>query len=193
MRKISGSLLLVLLALMVAVTACSTPAGAATVASPTPAAMGTPTTQTFTDPFSYCAAAGTVDVPDARYTGPKITDQIVQGYLKAAGLTGSSEPADVLNKTTSWRCMDGKVYACNVGANLPCDFKADTVKTPTQAMTDYCAQNQDSDFIPMSVTGHATIYSWHCVKGAAEVLEQTGQVDAAGYLSNIWYPIEPQP
>jgi ABC-type Na+ transport system ATPase subunit NatA len=43
----------------------------------------------------------------------------------------------------------------------------------------------------MSVTGHATVYSWHCVKDVPELLDQIIQVDAAGYLSNIWYSIVP--
>jgi putative hemolysin len=87
--------------------------------------------------------------------------------------------------------MDSQVYACNFGANLPCDSKANTDKTPSQAMGDYCKANPDSEFIPMSVTGHTTIYSWHCVKDAAELLEQIAEVDAAGYLAEIWYPIAP--
>jgi hypothetical protein len=43
----------------------------------------------------------------------------------------------------------------------------------------------------MSVTGHDIIYSFHCVQEAPELLEQIAQVDAAGYLANIWYAIEP--
>lgn len=43
----------------------------------------------------------------------------------------------------------------------------------------------------MSVTGHATIYSWNCVKSAPEILSQIEQVDPAGYLAGIWYPIQP--
>ena len=87
--------------------------------------------------------------------------------------------------------MDGQVYACNFGANLPCSSKANTDKTPSPAMEDYCKANPDSEFIPMSVTGHSTIYSWHCVKDTPELLDQIAKVDAAGYLAQIWYPIAP--
>src|SRR5664280_2603081 len=41
---------------------------------------------TYTDPFAYCAAVGTIDAPDSRYTGDPIPLMIIQGYLKAAGL-----------------------------------------------------------------------------------------------------------
>lgn len=149
--------------------------------------------ETFTDPFSYCAAVGTIDQPDERYTGEKISDTIIKGFIKAAELQASSEPSDVFKQSTIWRCMDHNVYVCNFGANLPCDSKANTDREPTQAMLDYCKEFLDSDFIPMAVTGHTTIYSWHCVKDAPELLDQIDQADAAGYLSRIWYRINPNP
>jgi hypothetical protein len=176
-------LFLTFLLILLTLAACSTPA------MPTPTVPPAPAQSTFDDPFAYCAAVGTVDAPDARYTGPQITDEIIDGYLTAAGLESSTEPREMLQKSTTWRCMDGQVYACNVGANLPCGEKASTDKTPTAEMSDYCKANPGSDFIPMSVTGRATIYSWHCAKDQPEAGEQTAQVDAAGYLADIWYPI----
>ena len=184
-----GWAVLVLLALTAA--ACAPQARSAELASITPEATQTLPQQAFTDPFSYCAAVGTVDSPDSRYTGPKITEEIINGFKKAAGLEASTEPMEMFKQTTIWRCMDAKVYACNFGANLPCSSKANTDKTPSPAMVDYCKANQDSDFIPMSVTGHSTIYSWHCVKDAPELLNQIETVDPAGFLEGIWYAIEP--
>ena len=154
-------------------------------------AVETETIQTFSDPFAYCASVGRIDEPDGRYTGPKISDEIIRGYLKAAGLDANSSYPEEFKAMTIWRCMDKKVYTCNFGANLPCDSKADTNRIPTQAMADFCKEFPGSDFIPMSVTGHATVYSWHCVRDAPELLDQIIQVDAAGYLSNIWYSIVP--
>lgn len=145
----------------------------------------------YTDPFAYCAAVGTLDAPDARYVGQTLPDVLMQGYLKASGASPDAATDANFRKMTIWRCMGGKVYVCNFGANLPCDSKADTDKNPTQEMIDFCKANQDSEFIPMAVTGHSTIYSWHCVKDLPEVLDQISQVDAAGFLSNIWYLVEP--
>jgi len=181
-----------LLLIVVALSACA-PAAKAAPVTPTPPPAATATAEAFSDPFAYCAAVGTTDKPDARYTGPKTSDTIFKGYLKAAGLDVNGNYPDAFKQMTIWRCMNGQVYACNFGANLPCDSKANTDKTPTQAMADFCKQNPDSDFIPMVVTGHDTIYSWHCAKGAPEVLEQIDQVDAAGYLTRIWYPIQAAP
>ena len=145
--------------------------------------------KTYDDPFAYCAVVGTLDTPDARYTGAAVPDTVISGYLQAAGLSGSTEPLDVLRQSTTWRCMDGSVMACNYGANLPCDAKANTDSTPSQAMNDYCAQNPGADFIPMSVSGHETIYNWSCDGENAQAGEAFTQPDAAGFLENIWYAL----
>ena len=181
----------ILLSILLTIIACSEQNNATEIASSEPTANAGVVDQTYSDPFAYCAAVGTVDLPDAGYTGPQITDEIINGYKVAAGLEESTEPMDILAKTTTWRCMDGQVYACNFGANLPCSSKANTEKIPSTAMQDYCRENPDAEFIPMSVTGHSTIYSWHCVKDTPELLDQIAKVDAAGYLAEIWYAIEP--
>jgi len=144
---------------------------------------------TFTDPFAYCAVIGTVDAPDERYAGPKFPDAIVNGLQKALNLAGT--PAPPLTENSFWRCMAGKVYACTVGANLPCMDKANLDKTPTQGMKEYCQANPNSDFIPMVVTGHNVVYEWQCKVGAPEAGKQLVQVDARGFLVNIWYQINP--
>ncbi len=156
-------------------------------ATPVPAATATP--QTYTDPFAYCAAVGTIDAPGADYTGPAVPQSVAQGLQKA--LNAPETPLDVLENGSYWRCMDGSVYACFVGANLPCEAKANTDRTPTQAETDYCQQNPTADFIPAVVTGRETVYEWRCLNGAPEIVRQLTQPDARGFLSDIWYKISP--
>ena len=101
-------------------------------------------------------------------------------------------PQDVFSQGTSWRCMDKQVYACFVGANLPCDSKANTSQEPNQAMNEYCQANPNVDFIPAAATGHDTIYAWACKNGTAVTGQQVFHVDARGYISEIWYAIAPQ-
>lgn len=144
---------------------------------------------TFTDPFAYCAAVPNVDSPDARYTGEALPDALMSGYLQASGAAPNAAADENFRKMTIWRCMQSKVYVCNFGANLPCDSKANVDKTPTSAMNDFCAQNPGSDSIPMVVTGHTTIYNWHCASDKAEALDAFTQVDEAGYIANIWYEV----
>ena len=168
-------LIVVLLLVGFLVTACG--------AEPTPAPAA------YTDPFAYCAAVGTIDAPDASYTGPQVPESVAQGLQEA--LNAPDTPLDMLENGSSWRCMDGDVYACFVGANLPCEAKANTDRTPTQEEIDFCQQNPDSDFIPAVVTGRETVYEWRCNGGAPEIVKQVFQPDAQGFLSEIWYQINP--
>jgi Tol biopolymer transport system component len=163
-------------------TATSDKTGVPATIAPSQAA----TAATYADPFAYCAVMGQIDTPDVRYTGPTMNDDLFNDYLIAAGLDPSTSYPDNFKQMTIWRCMDNKVYACNFGANIPCNSKADINKTPSQAMNDYCTQNPDNTFIPMSVTGHSTIYDWHCDKTTAEILDQFDTVDIAGYQSSFW-------
>lgn len=143
---------------------------------------------TYRDPFAYCAAVGTIDTPDERYVGPKVPKSVAKGLREALGLPITA-PLRPLARSTSWRCMEGHVYACTVGANLPCWAKADVSRVPSQAMSAYCQQNPTADFIPAYITGRETVYAWRCRAGHAVVDRQLTQPDARGFLSNIWYKI----
>jgi len=146
---------------------------------------------TYDSPFAYCKAAGTIDTPGKEYTGPPVPESMAKALKKAWG-SPESAPLDTFVKGTYWRCMDGEVYACNVGANLPCDEKADVSKEPTQGMNDYCKENSGSDFIPMYVTGHSTVYEWKCDGTTPVAGKQFAEVDKQGYQKNIWYKINPE-
>lgn len=145
---------------------------------------------TWHDPFAYCAAVGNVDAPDKRYTGPALPPIIPRELQKAFGVA-PTEPREPFERGTSWRCMDGAVYACNVGANLPCDAKPAADPEPTAAMREYCTQNRDAQFIPMYVTGHDTLYDWSCADGSPRRGKQTAALDARGFVASIWHRIEP--
>jgi hypothetical protein len=145
---------------------------------------------TFRDPFAYCAAVGTIDQPDARYTGEQVPESVARGLMKAVNAPPNA-PLDPFLRASFWRCMDGKVYACTVGANLPCQAKADLSRSPSAAMVDFCRQNPESEVIPAVVTGRMTVYQWRCRGGAPEIVRQVAQPDARGFLSGIWHEISP--
>lgn len=144
----------------------------------------------YKDPFAYCKALGTIDSPDSRYVGPKLPEAILLGLKKAFGAPAGAPP-DVFERGSYWRCMDGKVYACNVGANLPCTEKADTSHEPSQGMKEWCKSNPDSDFIPAYASGRSTIYEWKCAAGEPTIVKEINKPDAAGFISDIWYEISP--
>ncbi len=149
---------------------------------------GTPAPETYTDPFAYCAAVGTLDAPDAAYSGPKMPEGVLETLRTA--LNTPDLPIEMLENGSFWRCMDGEVYGCFVGANLPCEAKANTDKAPTQEEIDFCQQNPDSDFIPAVATGRETVYEWRCREGSPEIVQQVLHPDAQGFISEFWYRLE---
>ncbi len=88
--------------------------------------------------------------------------------------------------------MNGNVWVCHFGANLPCQEKADTSQTPTSEMQDYCKANPTADNIPAAVTGRATVYEWGCKDGKPAVVKQVFQSDPRGFLANFWYELTPK-
>jgi len=143
----------------------------------------------YPEPFGYCAALGTIEYQDARYLGPKTPDSITAGL--AAALKLPATPAPFLQGSVYWRCMGGDVYACAVGANIPCWDKANTSTEPTPEMQTFCKDQPNADAIPASVTGRETIYAWSCKDGAPAVGQRVHQVDADGYIVDYWYEIPP--
>jgi hypothetical protein len=174
-------------------TAPISPAPTVVSATSAPTAVSTPaaTTAAFTDPFVYCAAVGNADTPGAEYTGPKLPDPVLSGLKKAAGMA-TDVPNEVMQNGSFWRCMGGKVYACFVGANLPCDGKANTDQTPSAAEAEYCKANPAADDIPAATSGHDSIYAWRCSQGKPQIAKQVFQVDPRGFIAEVWYAINPQ-
>jgi hypothetical protein len=142
----------------------------------------------YSDPFAYCAAVGTVDAPDERYAGPAAPEAVIEGLREKAEIAGDA-PDDWVAAGTVWRCMDGDVWACFVGANLPCSEKADSNATPQPELEEFCDANPNADVIPAAVTGRATVYEWRCVDGAPQVVRQIFSPDAQGFLSDFWYEL----
>lgn len=145
---------------------------------------------TYSDPFAYCAAVGTVDDPDSRYTGDLMPEALVQGML-AKGIVAADAPATIQQNAT-WRCMQGHVWVCHFGANLPCHDKADASRTPTAAMEEFCTANPAAEVIPAVVTGRATVYAWGCQDGRPAITVTAFTADREGFLAEIWYQLDPQ-
>jgi hypothetical protein len=146
--------------------------------------------ETYSDPFAYCAVVGTIDEPDARYTGEAVPDVIAEGIR--AAFNAEDVDLEVYRRGTVWRCMDSQVHACNVGANIPCLGKADESRDPSQPIIDYCQENPSADFIPAVVTGRETIYEWGCDDdGQPVIVDQYTEVDSRGFLQFAWHQLPP--
>ncbi|HYG91926.1 MAG TPA: DUF333 domain-containing protein [Azospirillum sp.] len=142
------------------------------------------------DPVAYCRAMGTMDDPGPLWTGPRMPEVVATGLRHAMGVP-ADRPLEPFREGGFWRCMDGAVYACAIGANLPCTAKADASRTPNEGMVTYCRQNPGVAVIPAYAAGRETIYAWSCRGHTPEPGGQVVEVDQRGYLANIWHRVAP--
>jgi hypothetical protein len=133
------------------------------------------------------AWAGLANTAPRRYCADIVNDDTVRpappalaGAIKRLFNIGGKYALE----TTQYRCADGKVLLCAIGANLPCG-KANT-STDLPGVNDWCPQNPNASFIPMFVTGHDTIYEWHCEGNVAKSGKRIGTVDAHGFFTEYW-------
>jgi hypothetical protein len=137
---------------------------------------GTPAT--FTDVFSYCAAVGTIDEPDERWAGPPVPPEVV-AFFGEERLGGHF-----------WRCYEGAVLGCAVGAAAYCGNDPNTSDEPTAAMVEFCQANPGQ---PMLVAqfGRDNIYLWECHGTVPEIALQMFHVDPRGFMAENWFEIPP--
>ncbi len=145
--------------------------------------------QTWSNPVRYCRAVGTIDAPDARYTGPAVPEWMTRSLMRALHAPHDA-PVSVF-RHAAWRCLDGAVMACSFGANIACDQKADASHTPSVGARNFCARSPDATVVPAYAAGRATIYEWRCAGGEPVIARQVLQVDAGGFPAQFWYRVAP--
>ena len=100
------------------------------------------------------------------------------------------EDARWARESTVFRCMGGRIWLCNHGANLLCE-KADTRRVIPEVAS-YCRENpNDSEVIGMALTGHGVNHFWNCVHGKPHITE-TEAVDERGFIANQWKRLDPE-
>jgi hypothetical protein len=150
-------------------------------------ALATDSGMEVSDPFAYCERARTDDrMSGTASTTSEAAARILAPYLRAAfgWPAGAAPPAGSL----FWRCMQGKVYVCIVGANLPCASKADRTERNLGADA-YCRENPGAPDVPAFATGHETIYSWRCAAGKALRGAPIADLDRRGFRRDLWHVI----
>jgi hypothetical protein len=85
------------------------------------------------------------------------------------------------------RCVGPKLMGCYIGANLDC-YKAEKSRSLPGASAWRC-ENPGSKIIPMSATGHDTIYEWSCNGRRAVAGPAMMTVDLQGYIADNWKEI----
>jgi hypothetical protein len=121
--------------------------------------------------------------PNAAHAAPaKVPADLVQAVARALQIDDGAA-----RDTTYVRCVGAKLLACSVGANLDCD-KADTRRTLPGAAA-WCKANPGSQIVPMSSTGHDTVYEWSCKGTRAVTGKAIVHVDPRGYVAENWKQI----
>jgi hypothetical protein len=83
-----------------------------------------------------------------------------------------------------YRCMNGKVMVCFVGANLPCVRMNAKRENPGADL--FCRDNPDAGSVPAYAIGHDSIHTYRCRNGKAEVTGTTRQLDQRGFAKDLW-------
>jgi hypothetical protein len=133
------------------------------------------TSRSAADVFAYCSSVATVDDPSPH--------DLYKESVKTALTAVLGHPPSGVD--VPWRCMDGNVWACDFGANLPCGA-AGTSREPSSEMRQYCATAPDGG-IPFYVTGHGLLYSWECQGGTPIAGAQQYETDSRGFITQYWY------
>ena len=124
-------------------------------------------------PDHYCAR---VNTDDTLRTPPRSLGPAINRLFKISGRYAL--------ETSYYRCADGNVLLCTVGANLPCG-KANTSRA-LPGVSQWCATHENDSVIPMAVTGHDTLYEWRCVGRTAKAGKPVGARDARGFFAEYW-------
>lgn len=120
-----------------------------------------------------------------REYSPALRDETVQAFKKLFPDAKSVPADDELETQAIFRCMNGKVLVCAVGANLPC-VKMNAARDNPGA-NEFCRQNPaDEDSVPAYAVGHDSVYSYKCRNGRAEVVEPTWDLDERGFARKLW-------
>jgi hypothetical protein len=137
------------------------------------------------NPFAYCVGIGTIDTPIG---GGSPVPAALLPYLRTA--IGLSADAPLTRQSYYWRCMDGAVFVCAIGASIPCDAKADRAKRNSGAEY-YCRENPNAPFVPAYAAGHSGIYEWTCSAGRAIRGKVLLTLDHRGYPVDFWHRLSP--
>lgn len=97
-----------------------------------------------------------------------------------------SMPAEQVLRSTYFRCANGRVLVCNIGANLV--LRQGRYASIPPRCGCLVRKSSGSDSIPMSATGHATIYQWRCDGGKPAVTGSALAVDLQGFTPQNWKP-----
>jgi hypothetical protein len=111
------------------------------------------------NPFQYCQRVITDDNP-----GPP-PPALIRSFASAFHMPAASVAERIGSGAFHYRCYQGTVMGCWVGANLNCG-RAET-QTRNDGADEWCRAHPNDPNIPAVATGHSTIYVWRYVGSRA--------------------------
>lgn len=111
-------------------------------------------------------------------------DETVKVYMKGSPDRKGAVDESEFENQAQYRCMDGKVMVCFIGANLPC-VKINTAKDNPGAAA-ACKDAKDGETPAAAQVGHDSAYSFVCRGGKAVVDGEAWTLDKRGFAKEIW-------
>jgi hypothetical protein len=144
------------------------------------AALGVMKAEAAADMHQLCRQVRNDDA--IRDYSPALHDETAQAFKEL--FPDAQSAPDELQTQAQYRCMDGKVMVCFVGANLPC-AKMNAARDNPGA-DEFCRQNPNAEGVPAVATGHDTVYSYRCRNGQAEIADELWELDERGFAKKLW-------
>lgn len=103
------------------------------------------------------------------------------------GESGTTNREVISAGGNTWRCMNGRVLVCNLGASgASCERTAPYDADRRRAFTQFCRENAGSDIPNYLARGLAS--AWRC-NGTHPARALSAPTDRLGYLVGAWKPL----
>lgn len=135
------------------------------------------------DPWAACAAIGNSGV-----TIETAADLDPEELLRRMQITFMIQTVDLPDALIARRCMNGKLYVCQIKDGNNCLIPVDFSAQPNQTMDRICEELKDGILTDEAVPLN-TAYAWGCQDGKAVILTQIREADAAGFDRSVWFEI----
>ncbi len=138
-----------------------------------------------TDPWKECA-----DIVDSEPVLTAVSDLENEEFRLRVQITYMIQIDREETAVIGQRCMNGKVYVCEIKDRQNCIDKLDFSTEPKEVLKELCAKPEFEGMTPdTAAIGWNSAYQWICKDGEAVILRQAAEADAAGYDSSLWKEI----
>jgi hypothetical protein len=121
---------------------------------------------------------------EIRGYAPELHNQTIEGFRKLFPGAAVTPDSSEFQTQAQYRCMNGKVMICFIGANLPCSKI--NVNRDNPGANEYCRGAKNGDSVPAAAAGHDTLYTYECYRGKPKIVGTIWQLDQRGFAKKLW-------